>query len=227
MTTNPKRRKQRITSASARSQTGALSRSPTAAARKLKPFSQGDLDGLCGIYSVVNAIRLLCPEIRKEQSGELFGALIARLRKEGRPPNEFVSRGIEATELWRLVRTAQRFMKGEYSIRIVAKPLELHRHRRRYEEMWLALKAVLNDNGVVILGLSGLHGHWTVAYRASDKAMHFFDSDNLKLLFRSRCSLDDRKTMHWIGPEDVVFLQRVNAPLRPALGRRRRVVGGR
>lgn len=225
MTTNPKHRKP--TNVSGRLGSGAQPRSPAAAARKLKPFSQGDLDGLCGIYSVVNAIRLLCPETRKEQSGELFSALIARLRKEGRPPNEFVSRGIEATELWRLVRTAQRFMKGEFGVRIAAQPLKLHRHRRRYEEMWLTLKAVLNDQAVAIIGLSGLHGHWTVAYRASDKAAHLFDSDNLKLLFRSRCSLDDRKTMHWIGPEDVVFLQRIDAPLRPPLGRRRRVVGGR
>jgi hypothetical protein len=31
--------------------------------RQLKPYQQGRLDGLCGVYALINALRLLCPRL--------------------------------------------------------------------------------------------------------------------------------------------------------------------
>ena len=35
------------------------------------PYRQGDLDGLCGIYSAVNAVRALCPEVSTDDASWL------------------------------------------------------------------------------------------------------------------------------------------------------------
>ncbi len=47
-----------------------------------KPFEQGDLDGLCGVYTVVNAVRLAAHPHRRLPAAEcrgLFAALLAEL----------------------------------------------------------------------------------------------------------------------------------------------------
>ncbi|MGV8080016.1 MAG: hypothetical protein AB2L22_08165 [Syntrophales bacterium] len=39
---------------------------------KLKPYEQGYLDGYCGIYSIINACRLIDPNLTEEEAGILF-----------------------------------------------------------------------------------------------------------------------------------------------------------
>ena len=36
------------------------------ASRRIKPYRQGQLDGLCGTYALVNALRLLCPRLGED-----------------------------------------------------------------------------------------------------------------------------------------------------------------
>src|SRR3954470_21433807 len=38
------------------------------AARRLNPYRQGRLDGLCGVYALINALRLLCPRLTKTRA---------------------------------------------------------------------------------------------------------------------------------------------------------------
>jgi hypothetical protein len=177
----------------------------------LTPLHQGDLDGLCGVYAVINAFRLLCPELTDQQSRRLFVGLIDVLNRICLPKGEFLYDGIEITEVAKLVRLAKRFVREELGIRIASRPLKLRRERRRYDELWTTLRAELDTGAVSVLALSGYHSHWTVAYRATAKAAYLFDSDELKILRRNACSLDERKTRHWIAPSDILFLYRPGA----------------
>jgi hypothetical protein len=181
----------------------------------LTPLHQGDLDGLCGVYAVINAFCLLCPEFKERQSRRLFVGLIDVLNTVCLPKGEFLYDGIEVTEVTKLVRFAKLFAKEEFDIRIISRPLKLRRERRRYDELWNTLQTELDTGAVSILALSGYHGHWTVAHRATAKAAYLFDSDELKILRRAACSLDERKTRHWIAPSDVLFLHRTGARAKP------------
>lgn len=56
------------------------------AARKLRPIQQGELDGLCGVYSLINAIRLIKFEagvFKAVESEALFSFAIYRLANTG------------------------------------------------------------------------------------------------------------------------------------------------
>ncbi|MEZ5708582.1 MAG: hypothetical protein R3E02_04235 [Blastomonas sp.] len=56
------------------------------ASRKLRPIQQGELDGLCGIYSLINAIRLVKFEVgayRAIESEALFSFAVYRLSDTG------------------------------------------------------------------------------------------------------------------------------------------------
>jgi hypothetical protein len=59
--------------------------------RRLKPYRQGRLDGLCGLYTLINALRLLCPKVDEDACERVFCALIrARARQAARTPDRAV-----------------------------------------------------------------------------------------------------------------------------------------
>ena len=61
----------------------------------MTPFRQGDLDGLCGIYVIINCVRFLCPEANSKFLGKLFRVLVQSLEREVDKPLTVLWRGIE------------------------------------------------------------------------------------------------------------------------------------
>ncbi|MER9693586.1 hypothetical protein NKJ16_16820 [Mesorhizobium sp. M0179] len=61
----------------------------------LAPFNQGDLDSLCGVYCVMNAVRFLFPELGREKSVGLFQVLSESLTTNRVTAHETVGLGIE------------------------------------------------------------------------------------------------------------------------------------
>jgi hypothetical protein len=56
------------------------------ASRRITPLQQGELDGLCGVYSVINAIRLLrldADAITRREVNALYSFAIYRLAESG------------------------------------------------------------------------------------------------------------------------------------------------
>jgi hypothetical protein len=45
------------------------------ASRRIKPYRQSRLDGLCGTYALINALRLLCPRLDEDACEQVFCAL--------------------------------------------------------------------------------------------------------------------------------------------------------
>ena len=54
--------------------------------RRRQPYRQGDLDGLGGVYSAVNAVRALCPEVDDDAASCIFEALLLALPKVDADP---------------------------------------------------------------------------------------------------------------------------------------------
>ena len=49
--------------------------------RRVEPYAQGDLDCMCAIYTIINAVRALCPEMTMDASTALFRRLIRSLNE--------------------------------------------------------------------------------------------------------------------------------------------------
>ena len=49
--------------------------------RRVKPYAQGDLDSMCGIYAIINSFRALCREISWDISAQLFQRLVGSLKR--------------------------------------------------------------------------------------------------------------------------------------------------
>lgn len=150
-----------------------------AAARVLpgiEPFVQGELDGLCGIYAVINAYRLLF--------GDQFGPEHAMrlFKKMAKSAPLAVFEGLGYHELLDLISLANRAvpakMRLEVRTQLFRKPangpaLKTNIFVNRLRE------EVNEQNQVAILGLEKAHNHWTLVHRLTPSTIKLTDSDNL------------------------------------------------
>jgi hypothetical protein len=179
----------------------------------LTPFKQGDLDSLCGLYSILNAVRLLCPELDLHESRTLFNVLGETLTKERITAHETVSLGLEIPTLRAMIGAARRYVSEVLGVQLTSEPLQVNRHAPTIDHVWTTLVTRLRGGHVAILGLSGRHDHWTVARRGTRKTLRLFDSDDMKVLLRSKCSILSDRFPHQIDPEEITLLRRVERRL--------------
>ncbi len=201
----------------ARQLTKLLSRSglpstPKPKVERTKPprrYQQGDLDSLCGIYAVVNAIVALCPEADEKAAMRLFRKLVRSLSGEVKRAIGTVYDGLDVGILEYLLMVAQRETERALGIGIKVKPFPGVRKHLTLTEFWEHAQAELGPRQVAILSLSGARDHWTVACAATDKVIRLRDSSDLRVLQRSRCTLERARTRYRINPQDCIMLKRV------------------
>lgn len=149
----------------------------------MKPYLQGALDGLCAVYSIVNATRIIAG-LGEEESRELFKDIILHLEKKRDLSKIFIS-GIGLTTIGGILND----VVGD-RIRQRAMPFK-HHPNTSLDEFWNEMMRFLDENerGAILIGLGGpLWDHWSIVESISEKQIRFFDSYKLRRLNRSRCS---------------------------------------
>lgn len=176
--------------------------------RHPSPFHQGALDGLCSIYSIINAVRLLHePALKPCIAFDLFEILFDKLSAR-LGPSESLCRGAESADLRALLRHTRKTLREQTDIRISISRIKLDAHSRRLDVVWSTLRKRFDDGAVAIIGLEGFHAHWTVGYRATAKTIRLFDSGGLRVLTRRHCSLRSDHRRHHLIPEDIFIVSR-------------------
>jgi hypothetical protein len=174
-----------------------------------KPYRQGDLDGLCGVYSIINSVRVLAPEIDQEAAEWLFSELMYALSDFGAEPKEIVTGGIGRRHLSQLIRRAVRYMIDEYEIHLTVSrlPKEL-RQSTDLQELWAWLSERVSPTRVAILGLGGRYDHWTVAIDVTSQQIKLFDSGEVGILRRRSCTVGRASMRYRISPVHVFLIRR-------------------
>ena len=95
------------------------------ARRQLKPYRQGQLDGLCGVYALINALRLLCPRLDEDACERAFCALIRARARQAASPLTVIHAGLSWRELLRLIGVWQRFAAREFGISLTVSRLRV------------------------------------------------------------------------------------------------------
>src|SRR3954468_21477455 len=95
------------------------------AARRLTPYRQGRLDGLCGTYALINSLRLLCPRLDEDACEAAFCALIRARARQTASPLAVISHGLSRRELLQLIGPWQRFAARELGIRLTVEQLKV------------------------------------------------------------------------------------------------------
>jgi hypothetical protein len=166
----------------------------------------GDLDGLCGLYAVVNAACFLCPEVETADARDLFRVLNDELRKR-RCTSNVVWAGMCPALVWPMLLAAKTYLREALDLQIEVEGLTFRAERATIAQVWSAVQDQIGS-GVAVLSVSGRHEHWSVAYKVTPRTMRLLDSGDLRVLLRSRCTIAAAETGCRLNSHAVFIVRR-------------------
>jgi hypothetical protein len=142
----------------------------------IEAYNQGELDGLCGIYAIINAYRLLFgDQFGPERATKLF-------KKMAKSVPVAVFEGTSYQEQLDLIALANRAVPAnlrlEVRTHVFKKPVNGPAWRTNTYVNRLR-EEVNEQNQVAILGLEKAHEHWTLVHRLTPSTLKLTDSDAL------------------------------------------------
>lgn len=163
------------------------------------PYNQGYLDGLCGIYSIINSARVV-NNFNKKYCQTLFEDILRFLVLES-CLFKILTNGITMNMIGQIINTHE-------NLNLMKKRPFHGQHTTNLNEFWCSMQNHLaSPNRAIILGLGGVYDHWTVVNEISDKRIMLVDSTNLKYLNKSFCTTrDDENVRHRISPKYTYYL---------------------
>lgn len=171
-----------------------------------KASAQGSLDGLCGIYAIINACdQILGTPLKNDERVHLFCKLTSLL-DDGRPIGDVIHDGIGFRKLGELIDVASRTLALTRRIRIERK-VAWKTVDAPLDDFWETLATHLKVEGraSVILSIEGKHRHWTVVESITENRLNLADSDALSWLGKAHCDLEPGKT-HQLLPTQTYLL---------------------
>ena len=169
----------------------------------MKPYAQGALDGLCAVYSIVNATRIVTG-ISEEEAKDLFKEIIRYLETK-KDLGKLLIEGIDLLTIGGILGE----VVGD-KIRNCYMPFKQNRDTP-LDEFWNEMMMFLcgGDRRAILIGVGGpMWDHWSIVESITDKQIRFFDSYRLKRLNRSRCATmrSTSSRPHVLSPTHTYFL---------------------
>jgi len=182
----------------------------------LRPWSQGDDNGLCGLFATVNAIRWLWPELRKKDKRheEAIASLPTHLVKHRLSPKQFQALYLEGDELSliaKLLQWSADWLRAKKLDACLSFPFE-HAPPSDKNRYWAQLLPLIQPrNAVAVIGLDEPYPHWTVATnKAGPFSVRLFDSDVFKTVDTRRTVIGQTDGQKWeLDPTAVIIVERV------------------
>ena len=167
-----------------------------------RPWQQGHLDGLCGVYALINGMRFFEPTIDEEMSLLLFSRLIDGMGEVGLLPRS-LWRGLTASDVCRLLPHLHEFMRMRFGFDLMwERPFRDRNIRTHTFVQRLRSLLMLERRAVALLAWSdgGACRHWSTAHRVSRQRIYILDSgpDILTQLAISHCSVSRRSRARYI-----------------------------
>jgi hypothetical protein len=168
----------------------------------LPPFQQGGLDSLCGLYSIVNAERVI-NHASDDQAQELFDTMVHFLSRK-RLLTKILLDGVIHSQMLLILEKVVNGRIPNVEIPWRSQPTP------ELDAFWQSMREFLDGTPgrAIILGLNGFHDHWTVIHSISSKSVFLYDSGGIRRLPRSRCSTAKRRRKHLLLPAQTYFLSR-------------------
>src|SRR4051794_16830117 len=143
-------------------------RKHTVGGTNLRPWSQGDDNGLCGLFATVNAVRWLWPELRQknEQDQEQVAALPRHLVQDRLTPEQFRALYLDGDELPLISQllhwTVEWLRTKDFDARLTF-PFEAPPPSDKKTYWTQLLPLIEPHDAVAVVGFNDPYPHWTVA----------------------------------------------------------------
>ncbi len=176
--------------------------------RRARAYRQGDLDGLCGVYALVNALRHV-ERLNENQCEVMFRRLIRALG-QGHRAQETLLWGLGFRKLKGLVVAAARCRFEDRELAFGARPLRLKGKDRSLPGLWAALDEELGPTCVALIGITGATDHWCVIHRVTAKTLWLLDSSGRTRIRRARCTVRASRTRHCLELREILVIRRTS-----------------
>ena len=151
------------------------------------------------MYSIVNS-SLIIHDLSQDASQEIFEEIISYL-DSSKNLARIITEGLSINDIGEILNNVSLKINKEMPFK--GKP------QTSLNEFWCYIQDFLNHPGrAVLLGLGGVHDHWSVVKSMSDNRITFFDSDGISFINRTQCSTQEPtvKRKHKIYPTHSYFL---------------------
>jgi hypothetical protein len=157
----------------------------------IAPYRQGQLDGLCGLYAIINGIRLATHDRTDEFGHEVWRELLLALISEAESvvgTATAVVHGIGAKPLYELAKAAERHLASEHRVAVTVS--RSHGPKHSFDRLIAHLAELTKQPAsAVVLELSGDVRHWTVLRRVGKHSLELFDSSGMERVKLASCRL--------------------------------------
>ena len=178
----------------------------------LLPFRQGELDGLCGIYAIVNAVRWATAKrthgFDEAAWRRLFAALIFRA-EETVGFLAALESGMDEQPVQEIARAAAAHMLAEHGIALTLTPALVRGEEASFDLLLRRLRVTTTSKTRVatLIRIRGCLDHWTVVKRVTAHSLELFDSSGYAGVRLANCRTEEE----WVlgGREYVIQPQRV------------------
>jgi hypothetical protein len=172
----------------------------------MKPFQQGDLDGLCGLYATINAVKLISKRISYDFGSEILLDAALTINKK---TIDFIIEGTTTLDITRILRDN---ICIEFDIRR-SKPFH-SRSNVSLDEFWETLCIFLHSKpgrAAIIVIETSSYSHWTVVRNINNKRLILFDSNKRVFINRRQCSTTELgpNISIIISPASTFFLEKL------------------
>jgi hypothetical protein len=189
-------------------------------ARPPTPLQQGDLDGLCGAYALVNAVTHLLHNkgFQRDDANRLFQRLCRTLHRRQRMP-QAVWRGTHIDDIDGMLRTVRRFVRENFAATlVVSRPFDrgIPRKKDRFFRVLSKSFNSINERKVAVIGLDRPGFHWTIATEVTARSFRLYDSGRSKRLRYGDCTLGkSMRTRQTIVAAETRILSIEDAAVQP------------
>ena len=178
------------------------------------PFQQGHLDGLCGLYALINAIRLATSDhldLTNDQWTGIFACLLTEADAHTGATN-LVMGGIGTRRLIALARYAVKHMANHHGIRLeMSRPL-INLAKPSQRKLVAELRRLVGrPASAILIGIGGSLDHWSVVRSVGDHYLGLFDSSSCQRIQIDRCRARHEKNLrtvvqHVLHPDWIIRL---------------------
>lgn len=152
----------------------------------IRPYKQGDLDGLCSIYAIINGIRWCIREQTLAAKGQhwcdLFTVLSNYAIKE-LGNLTIASTGTSLNSMIWLLRTAQEHMQDVHGVDIrTQRPFALCKPTQLDQITQTIVNHINTPHSAALFAVYGAVNHWTVATEITSNTVKLFDSNRTQFM---------------------------------------------
>lgn len=180
-------------------------------AKVIQPYRQGQFDTLCGLYSVINAIRLaVYPErsFTKYHSRIMMEEGLKYLDRRKTRLLSALTEGMSNRLRLALANHVIKFASEEWGVGLKTSIPNIERRDISRAVIVSFIKDNLHSGNPVCINLMGHHQHYTVICGYNQRSFFLYDSDGLTSVHRLLVSIlsDKKGVRHELDPKGLISI---------------------